>query len=99
MYRCILSFKSQISTNSQLLTVDGGDVVGQVGAGRGCASLHEQLPVGAAMAGHQVVVLGRAGPWRWRRKPKEPAFFQMLVGHWEGEETQRGERLRVEVSV
>lgn len=83
------------STNPQLLTIDGGDVVGEVGAGCGSASLHEQFPIGAAMAGHQVVVLGRAGPWwRWG-KPKEPAFFQMLVGHWEGEEPQRGERLRV----
>lgn len=95
-HRCI---KSQTSTNPQLLTVDGGDVVGQVGAGRSSASLHEQLPVGAAMAGHQVVVFGRAGPRRRRGKPEEPAFFQMLVSHWEGEETQRGERLRVGVSV
>lgn len=58
-----------------LLTVDGGDVVGQVGPRGGPGPLHEQLTIGAPMAGHQVVILGRARP-RWRRrKPEQPAFF------------------------
>lgn len=76
--------KAQQCACAQLLTVDRGNVVRQVGARRGSAPLDEKLPIGAAMAGHQVIVLCWAGPWwRWR-KPKESAFFQMLMGHCEG---------------
>jgi len=67
-----------------------------VGPRGGPGPLHEQLAVGAPVAGHQVVILSRAGPRRRRRrrKSKQPALFQMLVGHCgrrAGEELKGGE--------
>lgn len=89
---CILSapFTSPVwACLFELLTVDGGDVVGQVGPRAGPGPLHEQLAIGAPVTCHEVVILGRACPGR-RRKPEQPAVFQMLMGHCRGEREGEG---------
>lgn len=50
------------------------------------AALHQQVTVGAPLAGtgHQVVVLGGVGSWRWRREAEQGAVLQVLVGHCRG---------------
>lgn len=68
------------------LTVYGRDVVRQVGPRGGPGPLHEQVTIRAPVAGHQVVKLSRAGPWRGRRESEQAPFFQVFVGHCRGEE-------------
>lgn len=74
-----------------LLTIQGGDVVSQVGPHRGPRPLHEQLAVGAPMARHQVVILGRTRPGGGRRgEPEQASIFQMLMSHCGGGRVGRG---------
>lgn len=42
--------------------------------------MHEQVAVRAAVAGHQVVEVGR----RRGRSPAQAPLLQMLLGHWRG---------------
>lgn len=72
------------------LTVYGCDVVRQVGPRGGPGPLHEQVTIRAPVAGHQVVKLSRAGPWRGRRESEQASFFQVFVGHCRGEEEGEG---------
>lgn len=66
---------------SQLLTINGGDILRQVGPHSGPSPLHEQFTIGTPVAGHQVIILSRSGPRRRRRKPKKSMVLQMLMGH------------------
>lgn len=82
-----------------LLTVHGADVIWQMSCGRrSCcgrrrcrSALHQQVAVGAPLAGHQVVVLARVGS-RWGRgQAEEASLLQVFVGHC-GTKEGRGRR-------
>lgn len=61
----------------------------QVGRAGCSAALHQDVPVGVGVAGHQrhlVVVVGWVGSrWRWGQ-PEEASLLQMLMSHIGGAE-------------
>lgn len=67
-----------------LLTINGAEVIVEVGCA-GCSStLHQKVPIGVRVAGHQrhlmVVIRGVGSWWRWGQ-PKETSLLQVLVSH------------------
>lgn len=65
----------------------------QVGRAGCSAALHQDVPVGVGVAGHQrhlVVVVGWVGSrWRWGQ-PEEASLLQMFMSHCRSRE-RRGE--------
>lgn len=65
----------------------------------GCSpTLHQKVPIGIWVAGHQchlVVVVGRVCSWWWRGQPEKTSLLQVLVSccwsHREGE--KHGEKV------
>lgn len=71
-----------------ILTIYRADVIWQMSCSRRsccscrCAALHQQVTVRASLAGHEVVVLGRVGPWRRRGETEEGTLLQVFMGHY-----------------
>lgn len=67
-----------------LLTIDGAEVIVEVGCAGRSSALHQDVPIGVWVAGHQrhlvVVVSGVGSRWRWGQ-PEETSLLQVLVSH------------------
>lgn len=76
-----------------LLTINRAEVIVEVGCAGCSPALHEEVPIGVWVAGHQrhlVVVVSRVGSRWWRRQPEEASFLQVLMSHcWS---RRRGEK-------
>lgn len=82
----------------QLLTINGAEVIVEVGCAGCSPALHEEVPVGVWVAGHQrhlVVVVSGVGSRRWWGQPKEASFLQVLMSHcWShGRGEKHGEKV------
>lgn len=67
-----------------LLTINGAEVIVEVGCAGCSPALHEEVPIGVWVAGHQrhlVVVVSRVGSWWWRGQPEEASLLQVLMSH------------------